>query len=654
MNEVQRRVTDFAVPARRVLVIDEDGAFAREIVGVLTAANYRVATATSVEAAQGVVEELFAELAATKTSAESVRDLAVIVKNADSSIVCLEATAYPSIEALLSAIGAATGGPGPHDAVLTSLDASFGAARLAEEHANLEAAHRDNEILLRAILDNATAVIYAKDRDGRYLFVNKKYEEIFGLTTEMIQGKLDHDIFPAESADVFRRHDLNVMHTGQPLEMEEIAPHADGPHYYLSVKFPLFDAKGAVRGVCGISTDITDHKLAAEHLRQAQRMEAIGHLTGGIAHDFNNLNAVILGNLELIQERLVDDKVINAMAERAISAAQRSALLTERLLTFSRQQVLQPQAIDVNALVCKATDFLRRSLGETIAIRTVLAGDAWPAFVDPAQLENAIINLAINSRDAMANGGVLTIETSNRLFDDYEAMQAGVRPGSYLQLSVRDTGCGIPPEIKDRIFEPYFTTKPIGRGSGLGLSIVYGFMSQSEGKVELESAPGQGTTVRLILPRAHERGMLAGTVIQRPADTHVARGETILVVEDEPEVRRIAIAFLEDLGYRVLQAPDAAAAMALVRVSPPIDLILADVVLPGGMSGRDLAAAVREHHPGTCVVLMSGYAREGAYNAELGEADPKLLDKPFTKAKLAEALREALAHSAAHLGHKTV
>ncbi len=654
MNDVQRRAADFAVPARRVLVIDEDGAFARDIAGVLAAANYRVATATSMEAAQRVVEELFAELAATKNSVESVRDLAVIVKNADSSIVCLEATAFPSIEALLSAIGVATGGPGPLNAVLTSLDASFGAARLAEEHANLEAAHHDSEMLLHAILDNATAVIYAKDRDGRYLFVNKKYEDVFGFTTEMLKGKLDHDIFPAESADVFRRHDLNVMHTGQPLEMEETAPHADGPHYYLSVKFPLYDTKGAIRGMCGISTDITDHKLAAEHLRQAQRMEAVGHLTGGIAHDFNNLNAVILGNLELIQEKLGDDKVISAMAERAIAAAQRSALLTERLLTFSRQQVLQPQAIDVNALVCKATDFLRRSLGETVAIRTVLAGDAWPAFVDPAQLENAIINLAINSRDAMANGGVLTIETRNRLYDDYEAMRAGVHPGSYLQLSVRDTGCGIPPEIKDRVFEPYFTTKPIGKGSGLGLSIIYGFISQSEGKVELESEPGHGTTVRLILPRAHERGMLAGTVIQRPTDTHVARGETILVVEDELEVRRIAIAFLEDLGYRVLQAPDAAAAMALVRVSPPIDLILADVVLPGGTSGRDLAAAVREHHPGTCVVLMSGYAREGAHNAELGEAGPKLLNKPFTKAKLAEALREALAHSAAHLGHKTV
>ncbi len=641
MNESRDGVPSASGP-RRVLVVDEGGEIARALADTLSAAQYQVTVAESEAAAQAALAHLLSDAAgATETGATKGLSVIVTGKGRNPSVVCITASAFPSAAAFLTAMRVAgtAPAPGPWGDVLKAVDLSFEYFQLRAERAVAQAALNESEKVLRGILDNATAVIYAKDRDGRYLFVNKKFESIFGFDTERLKGKSDHDIFPAEMANAFRRHDLDVLHTGQPLEIEETALHADGPHEYVSIKFPLFDAQGAIRGVCGMSTDITDRKRAEEQLRHAQRMEAVGHLSGGIAHDFNNLHAVILGNLELIEEQIEAGSMPHLLATRAIEAARRAALLTERLLAYSRKQVLQPQATDVNALVLKTVDLVSRSLGETIQVRTVLAGDAKPAYVDPGRLEDALLNLAVNSRDAMPKGGILTIKTLNLYLDEFNSIREGVETGEYVLVSVADTGTGMAPEVRDRAFEPFFTTKEVGKGTGLGLSMVYGFVAQSGGQVTIESEAGKGTTVRLLLPRAPDDAPRATGTIVMPQERLLTGIETILVVEDDAEVRRIAVSMLEDLGYQVLQAADAAAALAVTAAAAKIDLLLTDAVLPQGLSGRELAETIRARRPGTKVLYMSGY---GGGPDGLIEEGARVLSKPFRKSDLALTVRSIL------------
>ncbi|TWE07731.1 PAS domain S-box-containing protein [Pseudomonas sp. AG1028] len=390
-----------------------------------------------------------------------------------------------------------------------------------------------------------------------------------------------------------------------------------------------------------VSEAVLQRIQAEEQLRQAQKMEAIGQLTGGIAHDFNNLLAGILGSLELIQRKLPanDHPQLARFVDAAIASANRGASLTHRLLAFARRQSLDLRPVQVNALVCALEDLLVRTLGEQIALEIQLSYDLWPTRSDSHQLENALINLAINARDAMPEGGTLRIETRNTQLGESEAHNYQVPPGDYLLLSVSDTGCGMPEEIIRHAFEPFFTTKPVGQGTGLGLSMVYGFVKQTGGYLHLESQVGHGTTLDLYLPRLPE----APTAQQADARRDAPRGtgERILVVEDDQVVRMLMIEVLEELGYQLIQASDAQSALGLLEQHAPLDLLLTDVGLPG-MNGRQLADAARQRQPGLKVLFATGYA-EGAElrDGYLGDG-MDMIAKPFSFDSLAAKLKAML------------
>jgi CheY-like chemotaxis protein len=383
--------------------------------------------------------------------------------------------------------------------------------------------------------------------------------------------------------------------------------------------------------------------LAAEDaLRQAQKMEAIGQLTGGVAHDFNNLLTVIMGGLETIRRARPEDhgRIMRA-AEMALQGTQRAASLTSRLLAFSRRQPLEPKPLDLNLLVRDMTELLHRSLGEHIELEGIMAPRLWTVEVDKNQLESAILNLAVNSRDAMPNGGKLTIETANTALDEsYTRTDAEVIPGQYVMLSVSDNGVGMPPETLARAFEPFFTTKEVGRGTGLGLSMVYGFAKQSGGHVTIYSEPGQGTTVKLYFPR-YSGGEAAAP---HTVDIHVPRasaGEVVLIVEDNDEVRNYSASVLTELGYQVLEAAHPDEAEQIVRSDRRIDLLFTDVVLPG-KSGRVLAELAKQIRPGMPVLYTTGYSRNAIVHQGRLDADVSLITKPFTFDQLAVKVRDVL------------
>ena len=391
-----------------------------------------------------------------------------------------------------------------------------------------------------------------------------------------------------------------------------------------------------------LSEEITTRRQAEEALLQAQKMEAVGQLTGGVAHDFNNLLTIITGNLQMLEEQLREDPLLGRLVQGALKAAAQGAELIGKLLVFSRRQALRPQPIDLNQLLGNMTELLHRTLGETIAIETRLERELWPALVDAHQVEMALLNLAVNARDAMPHGGTLTIATTNiTLGEDYAAREAEVSPGDYVLLAVSDTGTGIPPAMTKQVFEPFFTTKATGKGSGLGLSMVYGFAKQSGGHIKIDSEPGQGTTVKLYLPRATD-------FAERPAEpgpfplVPAAGGETVLVVEDELGVRELAVLFLTDLGYRVLEAADGQSALASLERQPTIDLLFVDLVLPGGLNGLELARQARHYRPDLKVLFTSGYAKDAILGQEKLSARVRLLVKPYQKADLARAVRGAL------------
>ena|GEM_PF-476968 len=386
--------------------------------------------------------------------------------------------------------------------------------------------------------------------------------------------------------------------------------------------------------------------FAEEALRQSQKMEAVGQLTGGVAHDFNNLLTVVMGNLELAQRQLenwsegAQDRMRRTLAQ-AMRGAQRGATLTQRLLAFSRRQPLSPKPLDLNKLVGGMSDFLRRSLGETIDMETVGAAGLWKVEADPVQLEAALLNLAVNARDAMPNGGKLTLETANvQLNEDYCRRHPDVNPGPYVQIAVTDTGSGMSRQVLERVFEPFFTTKVAGQGTGLGLSQVFGFVKQSGGHITIYSEPGEGTTVKIYLPR-----LFAEVREEAPAEREVpgaVPGERVLVVEDDQEVRLYIADLLRGLRYQVLEAADAPAALAqLDKGKPRVDLLLTDVVLPG-MNGRRLADEVVARANGIKVLFMTGYSRNAIVHH--GRLDPRveMIQKPFTEAALAARIREVL------------
>jgi signal transduction histidine kinase len=395
--------------------------------------------------------------------------------------------------------------------------------------------------------------------------------------------------------------------------------------------------------------EMAEREKAEAQLRQSQKMEAVGRLTGGIAHDFNNLLTVILGNLTAARRRLGDtaDERLARALDGAREGGRRAAELTQRLLAFSRQQPLAPAAVDANRLIAGMADMLRRTLGEDVQIETVAAGGLWRALADPHELENAILNLAVNARDAMPGGGKLTIESGNVYLDEaYADTREEVRAGQYVMISVSDTGSGMPPDVVAKVFEPFFTTKPAGKGTGLGLSQVYGFAKQSGGHVAIYSEPDLGTTVKLYLPRLKD-GALPAAVPERALGTlepvgPMGCGETILVVEDDDMVREFATVSLEEAGYRVLAAADGPAALALLDAHPEIALLFTDVVLPGTMNGRALANEVAARRPELKAVFTTGYTRNAIIHHGRLDEGVAFVGKPYTASALALKLRQVL------------
>jgi signal transduction histidine kinase len=388
--------------------------------------------------------------------------------------------------------------------------------------------------------------------------------------------------------------------------------------------------------------DVTLREQREAQLRHAQGLQAVGQLTGGVAHDFNNLLAVIIGNLELAQDELEDAPEPRELVARAIAASERGATLTARLLAFSRRQALEPKVVDLNKLVTGTTELLQRTLGETIEVETVTAGGLWRCKVDPAQVETLLLNLAVNARDAMPGGGKLTIETANaRLDDDYAAAHAEVTPGQYVMLAVTDNGTGMPAEIAERAFEPFFTTKDAGQGTGLGLSMIYGFVKQSEGHVKIYSEVGHGTTIKVYLPRSREQ---EAVVPDEPPVEERAPGslETVLVVEDDADVRDLAVNMLQSLGYVPVEATDADSALAALDQRPEIVLLFTDVVLPGGTDGAELAREARKRRPDLRVLYTSGYTDNAIIHKGVLDEDAEIINKPFRKAALARKIRSIL------------
>jgi PAS domain S-box-containing protein len=518
-------------------------------------------------------------------------------------------------------------------------------ARDITESKRAEEALREAEAVARGVLDTALDAYVRMDQDGRITGWNVIAENTFGWARSEAIGRTVADtIIPPDQRGAHQRGLARFLTTGDgPLlnrRIELQALHRSG------VEFPIEAAITATntdrgRVFSAFIRDLREKRQAEEQLRQAQKMEAVGQLTGGIAHDFNNLLTVIIGNLELTGVRSATDAQLVDLINRALTAAEKGAALTHRLLAFSRQQALNPTPTNLNPMVADMIDLLRRTLGEHVEIEIRLSEELWSALADKSEVENALLNLAVNSRDAMPDGGKLTVETGNVTLDaEYATRNAEVEPGDYVMLAVTDTGTGMPPEIVEHAFEPFFTTKGIGKGTGLGLSMIYGFAKQSGGHLKIYSEVGHGTTVRLYLPRATNVQSAISAPPTRSEDQ--AGSETVLVVEDDEAVRELVVTQLQDLGYRVLEAPDGSRALTLLRGAGIIDLLFTDVVMPGGMTGQQLAEEGRQLRPEMKVLLTSGYTQNSIVHQGKLDKGVHLLSKPYRRDDLAHRIREVL------------
>ena len=506
---------------------------------------------------------------------------------------------------------------------------------------------------LHGILESAVTAIVTIDVRGLIESINPATESLFGYSASEVIGQNVKMLMP----DPYRaEHDgylTNYITTGVRkiigIGREVSGRRKDGTTFPVYLSVSEFEADGE-RYFTGMIYDISDRKRAEDalleserRLAHSQKMEAIGQLTGGIAHDFNNLLQVITGNLELLEARLANAESRTLLKE-AQDAAGLGSKLTDQLLTFARRRHMDVHVIQLNDLVVGITDVLRRTLGEHISLSTSLAHDVWPTQADPGQVQSAIVNMAVNARDAMPDGGKLVVETRNIVLDaEHADQQPELKPGEYVQLSISDTGTGMPPEVRDRVFEPFFTTKEKGRGTGLGMAMVYGFVKQSGGYVTVYSEVDHGTTFNLYFARVD-----AG-VVKPVAPTSVDRGEppreTILVVEDDSRVRLLTIKRLKLIGYQVLEASDGPSALEILKRVSAIDLVFSDLVMPGGMSGREVATRAKAIRPGIKILLTSGYAEQLVRgDDDLQGERLKVLRKPYQQADLVAALREVLGH----------
>ncbi len=486
--------------------------------------------------------------------------------------------------------------------------------------------------LLRGLMESTGDLISFKDLEGRFVRLNASKARSLGCGTEDCLGRKERDYISPERATMIEEAERRAIAARTPDEVVEERTAPDGTTQWILINhIPILDEAGTVTNLATIERDITERKLMEMRLRQADKMQALGTLAGGVAHDFNNLLMAVLGSLDLASRRAPDDPRLTRLLQNATYAAERGASLTQRLLSFSRQRDLRLQAVDVNQVITGMNDLLTRTLGGVIRIERHLSEGLWTAMVDPDQLELAILNLCINARDAMAENGILTLSTRNETVDEGRIPDLG--GGEYVVISVVDTGSGIPPEVLTRVLEPFFTTKEVGKGTGLGLPMVYGLAQQSGGTVTIHSAVGSGTTVELYLSRAaaeQEKGPQ-----EKQAVAHDAPKVRILLVDDDADVRTVTAAYLTEMGHRVVEAADGLSALDILKADHQLDLLIADFAMPG-MTGTDLADKAREIRPGLGILLVTGYA------------DPKrlpddylMLHKPFSRADLAAKVTEA-------------
>ncbi len=504
---------------------------------------------------------------------------------------------------------------------------------------------------LRQVIDLNPHFIFAKDMEGRFTLVNQAIAEAYGTNVEGLLGKTDADFNSnTEEVEWFRRDDLEVMHTRQEKFIpEEVITDANGQLRWLqTIKRPIVAPDGTVNQMLGIATDITARKQAEEalhtseeQLRQAQKMEAVGMLAGGVAHDFNNLLTAINGHSDLALRRLNPDDPLFHKLREIRKAGERAASLTRQLLAFSRKQILKPKVLDLNNSIFEMNKMLQRLIGEDIDLLIGLMPDLGKVKADPSQIEQVLLNLAVNARDAMPKGGKLTIETANvEIDEEYVDRHLSVRPGQYVMLAVSDTGCGMDAETQERIFEPFFTTKEVGKGTGLGLSTVYGIVKQSGGQVWVYSEVGRGTTFKIYLPCVDKP-------IEAPkATTNDSKAllgtETVLLVEDEEMVRELTREILQESGYHVLEAKHGQEALLVAEQHQgPIHLMLSDVVMPQ-MSGRELAEQLSPLRTEMKVLYMSGYTDDAIVHHGVLDEGMAFIEKPFTPNALARKLREVI------------
>lgn len=501
-----------------------------------------------------------------------------------------------------------------------------------------------SEARYRQLYEQTPAMLHSIDSDRRLVSVSDLWLETLGYDRDEVLGRDLSEFLTPESARKALQEVLPVfMRTGrcQDIEYQFLRKDGSAVDVLLSATAELDEAGTMVRSLA-VLTNITELRKTEAQLRQAQKLEALGNLTGGVAHDFNNLLAIILGNIDLIDPSSLKDAESRELLKAVNRAAERGAQLTERLLAFARRQTLSPEVFDLNQLVSGMGAMLQRLLGETIELETHLADDLWQTVADIAQMESAIINIALNAREAMPAGGRLTIATANRhLSANLSTDQGELAPGDYVEIVISDSGTGIPPGVIEQVFEPFFTTKDAGQGSGLGLSMVYGFVRQSRGHIKIESENGRGTILSILLPR----GLGAAEPVDEAAtpitDTR-PRSETVLLVEDDDDVLSMLSRMLGQLGFTVLEARNGVEAQSLLQQNDRIDLLLTDVVLPQGTGGGEVAKTALSLHPAVKVIYMSGYTQNAVLHGDVEDAPPDLLTKPFRLQDLAARIEAAL------------
>ncbi|NHW99559.1 PAS domain-containing hybrid sensor histidine kinase/response regulator [Pseudomonas koreensis] len=559
----------------------------------------------------------------------------------------------------------------------------LGAALDLTERKHTEQALRQSQTELQLIINAMPILISYVDHEERFRLNNAAYLDWYGLTPQELYGRTIREVI-GEEAYFLRAPYIAEALAGRPCSFSLYTPHRDGSSRHALMNYlPRHGADGSVNGFYIFVIDESERKKteealrnlnetleervsarteqlaqanqrlqnemfererAEDALRHAQKMEAVGQLTGGIAHDFNNMLTGIIGSLDLMQRYIADGRAdeIGRFTEAAVSSANRAAALTHRLLAFSRRQSLDRKTLNVNELIHSLEDLIRRTKGDPIELTLRLADNVWPISTDVSQLENALLNLVINARDAMPEGGELLIETANVYLDgnDITTLEP-VKAGDYLMLAVSDNGTGMTPSVRAKAFDPFFTTKPIGQGTGLGLSMIYGFAQQSGGHVSLDSLPNQGTCVRLYLPRLNLLEPERPVVETLSAAPTATCGETVVVVEDDPAVRMLVLDLLKELGYLAHEAADASAALPLLESELRVDLLVTDVGLPG-MNGRQLAEIARQHRPGLKVLFMTGYAQKAAERQGFLEDGMDMVAKPFSIEVLANKIREMI------------